>query len=166
MKEVIRMRNEILLKQLAAFRHNTLSAVEGLSEEEADFVPEGFNNNIRWNLGHIYLDQYDWLYHKTREDNPAPKHYRELFGYGTKPENWQQTPPTLEELRNRLMEQVQFIEQEFSHRLDQELDEPTELGMSTFAEVLPRTFYHEGMHMGTIIAIRKAINLQKQTQVK
>ncbi len=165
-KEAIRVRNEILLKQLAAFRHNTLSAVEGLTEEEADFVPEGFNNNIRWNLGHIYLDQYDWLYHKTREDNPAPRHYRELFGYGTKPENWQQTPPTLEELRNRLMEQVQFIEQAFGHRLDQELDEPTELGMSTFAEVLPRTFYHEGLHMGTIIAIRKAINLQKQTQVK
>lgn len=160
------MRNEILLKQIAAFRHNTLSAVEGLTEEEADFIPEAFNNNIRWNLGHIYLDQYDWLYHKTREDNPAPKHYRELFGYGTKPEDWQQTPPTLEELCNRLMEQVQFIEQEFGYRLDQELDGPTELGMSTFAEVLPRTFYHEGMHLGAILAIRKAINLQKQIQVK
>jgi hypothetical protein len=161
LREDLSMRNEILLKQLKAFRHNTLSVVEGLTEEEADFVPEGFNNNIRWNLGHIYLDQYDWLYHKTREDNPAPKHYRELFGYGSKPENWQKTPPTLEELRNRLMEQVQFIEQQFGYRLDQELDELTDLDMSTFAEVLPRTFYHEGLHIGAIIAIRNTIKISK-----
>ncbi|MDR7073123.1 DinB family protein [Fictibacillus barbaricus] len=155
------MKNEILLKQLAAFRHNTLSVMEGLTEEDADFIPEGFKNNIRWNLGHIYLDQYDWLYHKTREDNPAPKQYREMFGYGTKPEDWKQSPPTLSELRNRLMEQVEHIKAEFGYRLDQELDEPTELGMNSFAELLPRTFYHEGMHVGTILAIRKAINIQK-----
>ncbi|MGM0804338.1 MAG: DinB family protein [Bacillota bacterium] len=160
------MKNDILLKQLAAFRHNTISTVEGLTEVEADFIPEGFNNNIRWNLGHIFLDQYDWLYHKIREDNPAPIHYRELFGYGTKPENLQQTPPTLQELRHRLMEQVQVIGEQFGHRLHQELDEPTELGMNTFAEVLPRTFYHEGLHLGTILAIKRAINLQKQTQTK
>ncbi|MFC0187388.1 DinB family protein [Fictibacillus aquaticus] len=159
------MYQDILLKQLAAFRHNTLSVVEGVTEEMADIVPEGFNNNIRWQLGHIYLDQYDWLYHKINEDSPVPKHYRELFGYGTRPSDWKLSPPTLDELKNRLADQVDHIKEHFGRRLDEELESPAELGMNTFAEILPRTFYHEGMHTGHIIALKKAMNAEQHASL-
>jgi hypothetical protein len=49
--------NEYILDQLEFVRTATLSAVEGLSEGEANAVPEGFSNNILWNLGHIYFVQ-------------------------------------------------------------------------------------------------------------
>lgn len=32
-----------------------LEDVTKTTEEEADIVPEGFKNNIRWNIGHILL---------------------------------------------------------------------------------------------------------------
>ncbi|MFC7372982.1 DinB family protein [Fictibacillus iocasae] len=154
------MYHDTLLKQLAAYRHNTLSVVVDVSEEMADIVPDGFNNNIRWHLGHVYLDQYDWLYHNINEESPVPKHYRELFGFGTKPADWKLSPPTLNELKTRLSDQAEHIAQHFGYRLDEELNSPTVLGMNTFAEILPRTFYHEGVHMGHIIALKKAVTAQ------
>jgi hypothetical protein len=46
-----------LLTQMKFVRTSTIRSVEGLDEKLADIIPKGFNNNIRWNLGHIYLMQ-------------------------------------------------------------------------------------------------------------
>ncbi|MFF3923476.1 DinB family protein [Paenibacillus lactis] len=48
------MMNEALLNQLDFARASTLAAAKDVTEQEADIVPEGFANSIRWNLGHIY----------------------------------------------------------------------------------------------------------------
>jgi len=45
---------EFLFDQLKIIRNNTINAVKELSQNQAVEVPEGFNNSILWNLGHIY----------------------------------------------------------------------------------------------------------------
>jgi hypothetical protein len=54
-------RHEVLFNQLESYRSYILGVLENVSGEEADEIPKGFNNKIRWNLGHIYLDQYLWI---------------------------------------------------------------------------------------------------------
>lgn len=44
-----------LFKQMDFVRGQTLKLMEGVTEEQADVIPEGFRNSIRWNLGHIYV---------------------------------------------------------------------------------------------------------------
>ena len=46
--------NEAIFNQLDFARGGTLKSVENVTEQEADIIPEGFANSIRWNLGHIY----------------------------------------------------------------------------------------------------------------
>lgn len=58
--------DQIIFKQLKFVRSVTVRAVEGLSEGILDSIPEGFNNNIRWNLGHIYLVQEKFAFHSAR----------------------------------------------------------------------------------------------------
>ncbi|TWG30554.1 DinB family protein [Geobacillus sp. C56-T2] len=72
-------RHEVLFRQLEDYRRELLRVVDGLTEEEADIVPKGFNNNIRWNLGHVYLDQYLWIQHVTKEPIPIPEGFRDWF---------------------------------------------------------------------------------------
>lgn len=62
-----------------------METVAGLSQAEADVIPLGFNNNIRWNLGHIYVDQYLWIQTLTKEDIPFSMGFNKWFGYGTSP---------------------------------------------------------------------------------
>lgn len=78
-------RHEVLFTQLENYRSYILGVVENVTEEEAEVIPKGFNNNIRWNLGHIYLDQYLWIQAVTKEKADVPESFNGWFGYGTSP---------------------------------------------------------------------------------
>lgn len=148
--------HEVLFNQLESYRKETLSLVEEITEEEADFVPAGFNNNIRWNLGHIYLDQFLWLQLLTKEPAPIPSGYKEWFDFGTSPAQWKSSPPSLEELRQRLAEQPRVIRELYGNQLEEVFPEIVD-GIHTIPQVLVRTIFHEGMHIGAMIAIKRFI---------
>jgi hypothetical protein len=151
---LVEKRHEVLLTQLETYREETLHCVASLTEETADVIPAGFSNNIRWNLGHLYLDQYLWIQHLTKEPTPIPDGFREWFGYGTSPADWLTPPPSLDELKQLLREQPRVIRERYGHRLEEEFP-ATEMGMHTLEQVLVRTIFHEGMHLASIIALRK-----------
>ncbi|PKR83752.1 DinB family protein [Heyndrickxia camelliae] len=150
-------RHEILFNQLESFRQETLHLITNLTDEQVDIVPEGFHNNIRWNLGHIYFDQYLWIKAVTKESIPVPEGFQDWFGFGTKPADWVTPPPRLEELKKLLAEQPKMIRKLYGNRLEEEFS-PTELGMHTIAQVLVRTIYHEGMHTETIKLMKRFLN--------
>jgi len=152
-------RHEVLFNQLTDYRMELLSLVEDVSEEMADQIPDGFRNNIRWNLGHIYLDQYLWVQHLTKEPISIPEGFSDWFGFGTSPESWVSETPKLDELVELLKSQPLEIKEKFGERLEEEFP-PTESGMHTIAQVLVRTIFHEGMHLETIKNIKKLISLK------
>ncbi|ANB61251.1 DinB family protein [Anoxybacteroides amylolyticum] len=147
-------RHEVLFQQLEDYRRELLRVVDGLTEEEADIVPKGFNNNIRWNLGHIYLDQYLWIQHLTKEPILFPEGFRGWLGFGTSPTAWKTHPPSLSVLKELLVEQPKKIREWYGERLEEEFPS-TESGMYTIAQVLVRTIFHEGQHLAKIQDIRR-----------
>jgi len=51
------MTNDMVLRQVEVVRAITLQKLESITEDVADIMPEGFNNTIRWNVGHILIVQ-------------------------------------------------------------------------------------------------------------
>jgi uncharacterized damage-inducible protein DinB len=152
----MKRRHEVLFTQLETYRSYILGVLENVSEEVADVIPEGFNNNIRWNLGHIYLDQYLWIQAVTKEKAGVPEQFQTWFGYGTSPANFTPETPTIDELRNLLKEQPAQIKAQYGERLEEDFP-PTEMGMHTIEQVLIRTIFHEGMHLQTILDLKKCM---------
>ncbi|WP_419955113.1 DinB family protein [Neobacillus niacini] len=149
-------RHEVLFTQLQSYRSYILGVVENVTEEEAEIIPKGFNNNIRWNLGHIYLDQYLWIQAVTKEKAGVPEQLQAWFGYGTSPANFTPETPTMEELKKLLKEQPAEIKAQYGERLEEEFP-PTEMGMHTIEQVLIRTIFHEGMHLQSILDLKKCM---------
>lgn len=152
----MKRRHEVLFNQLESYRSYILGVLENVSEEEAEVIPKGFNNNIRWNLGHIYLDQYLWIQAVTKEKAGVPEQFQTWFGYGTSPANFTPETPTIAELKNLLKEQPAQIKAQYGERLEEEFP-PTEMGMHTIEQVLIRTIFHEGMHLQTILDLKKCM---------
>ncbi|MBY3620794.1 DinB family protein [Acinetobacter sp. CUI P1] len=152
----MKRRHEVLFQQLNTYRSELLDMVAEVSETEADVIPQGFNNNIRWNLGHIYVDQYLWIQALTKEDIPIPMAFNEWFGYGTSPSQFTDETPTFSELIPILQQQPQVIQELYQDRLEKEFA-PTEMGMHTIEQVLIRTIFHEGLHMGAIQALTRQL---------
>lgn len=153
---MMKQRHEVLFEQLETYRRLVLSVLEDVSEEKAEVIPKGFNNNIRWNLGHLYLDQYLWIQAVTKERTVVPNEFNQWFGFGTSPKDFTNRTPSFAELKNLLEKQHHDIKNEYGHRLEEEFS-PTEMGMHTIEQVLIRTIFHEGMHLQTILDIKKVM---------
>lgn len=153
---------QTILHHMDTVREITMSSIEKIPEEIADVVPEGFNNNIRWNFGHIAVVQERLVYHVLGEKLNLPNEYVELFGPGTRPADWKETPPSLEEISTILTEQIARIKEFVPGRLSEKLPTPFQnrMGISfyTLGETLLFSFYHEAMHMETIKRIYKIIS--------
>ncbi len=147
-------RHEVLFTQLESYRSELLGVLKGISEEQAEVIPDGFKNNIRWNVGHIYLDQYLWIQAVTNEKAGVPEQFQSWFGYGSSPDSFEKDTPSFQELKGLVREQPVKIKEMYGERLEEEFP-PTEMGIHTIEQVLIRTIFHEGLHMQTILDIKK-----------
>lgn len=149
-----------LLKQLELIRSFTLGAVESLHEEEADVQPEGFNNTIRWHLGHIYLVQERLAFHYAGFPVDVPESYIDMFGNGTKPADWTAPPPSLAELGTRLTEQPGRITTLLGEKLHEAPAVPFQRfdgKLDTIGAIINYTLYHEGQHRAAIEMLKRRI---------
>ncbi|SET78597.1 DinB superfamily protein [Oceanobacillus limi] len=151
-------RIKVLFRQMKTYREETLSLVKDITTSQADYTPDGFNNNIRWNLGHIYLDQYLWIQTVTKERDLIDDSFTNWFGFGTNPDNFSDETPSLNQLIILLNEQPKVIETNYITRMDEEF-EPTEMGIHTVEQALIRTIYHEGLHAATIQIMKRFLPL-------
>lgn len=159
------MEEASLFGLLKLTRGMTLASVNAVSEEMADRQPDGFNNTIRWNVGHIYVTLNNLVYGFSGETTPSPEGFNRLFDRGTKPSDWgDETVPGISELKRLLAAQPDEIEQAFKGRLDEPVKMPFNLydtGQSkTLADTLNFAIYHEGLHLGFINGIKRALGVE------
>ena len=148
------MNEEQIFKQIDMVRQSTLKEMEGISEEQADQIPDGFRNNIRWNLAHIYVTQNILLSDFGGKDIETSSKDLEMFAPGTKPADWEGEAPTLKEIKQRLEEQPAKLKEALSGQMEDEAKEAF-MSLPTVGEILNYTLYHEGAHVGIIKAIKK-----------
>jgi hypothetical protein len=151
---------KFIFDQLNYTNQVILNTVKDLSEEEAQVIPEGFNNNILWNLGHLYVSQEYFAFGIANEPTKAPESFALFFGRNTKPATWTDQPPTLLEVVNLLEEQPNRIREQLENRLDEIIANPFSipgLTLKTFDELLAFTLFHQGGHLQALKSLIKAI---------
>mgnify|MGYP003477319869 FL=1 len=148
---------ELIKKQFGRTRAVLSKTLEGVSPEALDIVPEGFNNNIRWQLGHILVTAELFLF-KGQEKLPAS--YNALFGPGSKPANWTGDVPSASTLLEQLNEQLASIQEVDVTTFDIKLENPF-IGNETVGELAAMGAFHEAMHVGQIQALTKIVETTK-----
>ncbi|RFU62097.1 DinB family protein [Peribacillus glennii] len=149
--------SELIFKQFDLTRSNFLKELNGLNPEIIDIQPQGFNNTIHWHIGHVLTSTEQFMFGFPNKSSNIPENYIALFGYGTKPADWQGDVPSLEQLTEQLKEQAARLKEIPASSLQQELKKPF-LGLSTFGELANMAVYHEAYHLGQIHAMARVIN--------
>ncbi|RFU64375.1 DinB family protein [Bacillus sp. V59.32b] len=152
--------SELLIKQFELTRNNFLKEVAGLNAELIDIQPEGFNNTIHWHIGHVLTTSEQFMFGYPKKSNQLPEHYLALFGYGTKPADWQGEVPGIGQLTEQLTEQLARLKQIPVDSFMEELKEPF-LGSKTYGEIGTMAAYHEAYHLGQIHAMDRLISKKK-----
>ncbi|WP_052345849.1 DinB family protein [Paucisalibacillus sp. EB02] len=158
------MNEEMLLKQMKFIRYRTIAALDATSEAIADDIPNGFNNNLRWNFGHIIVSQENIITYFLGKKGSLPDSYRELFNRGTSPKDWNQEIPTLEQLRVALEKQYERMVALCSGKIADEGENPlvlsSEYEFKTLGEAIGFTNFHESVHQGNINSLKLALGVK------
>ncbi|XEC94029.1 DinB family protein [Paenibacillus tarimensis] len=138
-----------------------IGQIQGVAERYFDEKPEGFNNTIRWNVGHMiyWMDKYSTL--SFGSPSAIPDSYETLFNSGTKPMDWAFAPPSKEELVEMLTAQFSRLSELTPEMLDEKLSTPYSLGpfqFNTAGELFNFALIHEAIHLGTISSQLKVLS--------
>ncbi|WP_078408904.1 DinB family protein [Priestia abyssalis] len=153
---------QTIIHHMETVRKITEQTMEKIPEEISDIIPDGFNNNIRWNFGHIAFVQEKLVFGLLGEEMGLPTNYERLFGAGTKPAEWEEMAPSFAEIAAILTGQKERIRDFIQGRLDEKLPTPftNRLGIKfyTVGEVFLFSFYHEALHIETIKRLYQSIS--------
>jgi hypothetical protein len=132
------------------------AALAGLSEEAYLMIPPGFDNNIAWNLGHIIVTQQALHYRLSGLPTVTTKEDIAMFRTGSSPADWSQEPH-IDRLLLLLAEAPQQLKQDYETGLFAAFQPYTTsigISMKTIEDALAFNNFHEGLHLGSILALR------------
>lgn len=134
--------------------------LENVSLENLNKIPNGFNNNIIWNIGHIVVTQQILAYKLSGLPMMISDELIAKYRKDTKPEG-NITQAEVEELKILLTSTVEKTKEDFSNGLFKNYQEytvsTTGNTLTNIDEAFQFIMLHEGMHLGYIKALLRAI---------
>jgi DinB superfamily len=132
---------------------------ENYSLEQLNKIPEGFNNNLVWNIGHVIVSQQSLVYKGSGLPANADEALFSLYSRGTKPERdiMQDEADALKRLLFSLTEKT---EQDYTNGIFKTYHaRKSEMGFSldTVEDAIAFNNHHESMHLGIMMQLRKFI---------
>ena len=135
------------------------SFIENLTLEELNKIPDGFNNNIIWNIAHVIVTQQSLVYSLSGLPTVVSKDMVERYRKGTKPEG-NLSQAEVDAIKNLLFSTIEKTKEDYNAKLFQSFNEYTVTTKSTIRnveEAIEFNNFHEGIHLGYILALRKSI---------
>ena len=146
---------DITLKTRKIFYH----FLDTLSLEQLNKIPDGFSNNVFWNIKHCVVVQQMLVYGLSN----LPMHIsaEEVAGYkkGSKPEG-AVTQAEVDGCKNQLLELLKQTETDLANTIFKTYNEytvTTKTTLTSAKEAIQFNNFHEGIHLGYVMALLKCI---------
>ncbi len=150
---------EALLKIWKTSRQVYAGYLDNYTLEQLNKIPEGFNNNLIWNIGHVVVAQQSLIYKLSDLQMYISDELFERYKPGTKPTETTSLEE-VEELRHLLNSLVEKTETDLkAGRFVTFQERMTRIGflLTSLDEALEFVNYHEGIHLGYMMSIRKFV---------
>jgi hypothetical protein len=136
-----------------------LKLLDNYTLEQLNKIPEGFSNNLIWNLGHIIVAQQGLVYRLSGLPVNVSDEMTNTYKNGSKP-TCQTTQAEVDELKTLLISLMEKTKADFAAGKFQHYTEYTTgtgFHLASTAEAIEFNNYHEALHLGFMMNIRKFI---------
>lgn len=154
-------RQRITMKdQLAIQLHNRKifhHYLKQFTPDQLNSVPQRFNNNILWNIGHIIVVQQMLIYGRSGLPLQIPKEWIGLFAKDTRPQR-RYTPDEIEAVDEALFSTHKQFETDLKQGLFKGLSPyttSTQMVLDDLSTTVSFVAFHDGIHLGSILALAK-----------
>jgi hypothetical protein len=135
------------------------SYLEKYSLDQLNKTPQGFNNNLIWNIGHVIAVQQSLIYKQSNLDMRIPDTFFEKYKSGSKPMKVA-TQEDIDEIKLYLLPLTDITKNDIARGIFttyQSRTTATGFELATLNDGLIFNNYHEGMHLGSMLSIRKFV---------
>jgi hypothetical protein len=153
------------MDQIFEFIINTRTAfirlVDSLTVEQLNKIPDGYNNNIIWNFGHIVVSTQTLSYFRTGiwPDANAVK-FNDYYKKDTKP-TYTVSAEEITELKAIAIESIEKIKEDYANGLFSNITPFVTatygVQLNSIEEVLITTIGHDNVHYGYASALKKKV---------
>lgn len=140
-------------------RYILLDVLKKLPLKTLNHIPEGFSNNIIWNIGHVLVVQQMLTYKLSGLPMLISEDLVSLFKKGSKPER-DFTLEEVVEIQNQLTSTILKTQLDYEAGIFVQFHEftsQTGFTMKTIEEALEFNNFHEGLHLGILMQLRKLV---------
>ncbi len=144
---------------LKANRLILLKVIENLSLEQLNKIPEGFRNNIAWNIAHLVVIQQLLCYKLSGIEMNVNNEMVEKYQKGTAPSS-DMTQQELNTIKTIFLAQAdQFKEDYNNHIFTAYNTYPTSANVTldSIDDAIEFNNFHEGIHLGYILALKNLV---------
>lgn len=140
-------------------RNIYLKFFDNYSLEQLNTIPAGMSNNLIWNLGHVVVSQQKLVYALSGLPMHIPDSLFEKYQNGSRPDG-KTTQAEVDEIKKLLLEMVEKTKADFKAGIFKEYhpyQTKTGFHLGTWKEAMEFNNYHEGIHLGIMMSIKKHI---------
>ncbi|GAA6768384.1 DinB family protein [Flavobacterium sp. CGRL1] len=140
-------------------REILLKILDNHSLEQLNKIPEGFNNNIIWNVAHCVAAQQTLVYKLSGLPTMVSEDFILKYRKGTKPEG-NVSKEEVNEIRAFLLSTFEKTKNDFQSGLFVDYNEyTTSMGftLKNVQDALDFNNYHEGIHTGIAMSLKKLV---------
>jgi hypothetical protein len=148
--------NQPMLFQLKMARDWCIEVAESCPKELSEIKIDVFNNTIQWHAGHILTVAERMMFNFPQKTKHLSYAFTKWFEYGTRPTNWIEHPPKLEDLIVLLKEQQVRLLSITPEQFDYRFNKPF-FGCKSYGECAGFVAIHETLHVGKMEEMLRVI---------
>ncbi len=133
--------------------------LDSMSIDQLNKIPIGFNNNIFWNIAHLVATQQQLVYGLSGLPMNVSDSFVAKYKKGSKPEE-NATKEEVEELKGLLFSTIKETEEDYGKCIFKDYNPyttSTESTIKSVEEAIEFNNFHEGIHLGYILALKKLL---------
>jgi hypothetical protein len=146
---------DILIKT----RQLILKITDHLSMEQLNKIPQGFKNNIAWNIAHLAVTQQLLCYKLSGLDCMVSEEMIADFQKGTAP-NQPISKEEFEVIKAQFLQLPLQLEEDYNKGIFKNYSEyktSVNINLNSVDDAIMFNTYHEGIHLGIILQLMKFV---------
>ena len=140
-------------------RNMVSKILENHSLVQLNKIPEGFSNNLIWNIAHIVVTQQLLVYKLSGLPTMVSDEIIEKYKKGTKPEQ-DASQAEVDEIKSLLFITIKKTKEDYDNGIFKNYNEyPTSTGfiLNNVEDAMAFNNFHEGLHIGILMSLRKFV---------
>lgn len=135
--------------------------IDGISIEKLNEIPDGFNNNLAWNIGHVIANQQILCYRNAGVKPVIKEEIIDKYKTGTRPDGFIEEKE-FKILMQYLLETIDKFEKDATTNMFEnykvfDLKSYPGVRIKNISDAAKFVTFHDGLHVGYSMALKRSL---------